>query len=239
MRPVLPPEPLRRLALFVGLGLAGVMLATALAPALDRWATALFRDGAGFPAADSPLLTAYREATWALSLTLVAVAAGAWWVGAGIGRPVLWLPWRYWRFVFLLYVLGPGVVANLILKSHWGRARPAYVEAFGGTRDFTPWWRPSAECAANCSFVSGEAAGAAALTLSALVALWLLRRRLDRVALAAGVALAVAVPALQAALRVATGRHFLSDVVMAMLLTGLIAALLLRLLPLVPPPGRR
>jgi len=67
---------------------------------------------------------------------------------------------RIWLFAFLSFALGPGLLVNGILKNYWGRARPQSVHEFGGTADFTPPVLPADQCARNCSFVSGEAAGA-------------------------------------------------------------------------------
>jgi membrane-associated PAP2 superfamily phosphatase len=45
-------------------------------------------------------------------------------------------------FLLLTLAIGPGILANLILKEHWGRSRPIDVTEFGGTDRFTPWWDP-------------------------------------------------------------------------------------------------
>lgn len=41
-------------------------------------------------------------------------------------------------FVFLVIVIGPGLLVNLIIKDHWGRARPVHIQEFGGTYQYTP-----------------------------------------------------------------------------------------------------
>ena len=56
--------------------------------------------------------------------------------------------------------LGPGLLTNVLLKSHWGRPRPIDIVAFGGDQHFVPWWDPRGECPDNCSFVAGEPSGA-------------------------------------------------------------------------------
>lgn len=49
---------------------------------------------------------------------------------------------KRWRFkslyLVLLIALGPGILVNLVVKDHWGRARPVHVREFGGTYDYTP-----------------------------------------------------------------------------------------------------
>jgi lipid A 4'-phosphatase len=148
------------------------------------------------------------------------VAAGA------TGRVALWLPQRAWGFILALYILAPGLLVNAGLKSHWGRARPAAVQEFGGTAQFTPALQPADECLRNCSFVSGEASAAAALAISVAAGLYVLRGRMAPVTLRAGLWAAFAVAVLGSLLRLATGRHFLSDVVFAWLLTAGVALVL-------------
>ncbi len=65
-----------------------------------------------------------------------------------------------WCFLIAVLAIGPGLVANVMLKDNWGRARPRQVVEFGGTKHFTPPLVPARECARNCSFVSGEASSA-------------------------------------------------------------------------------
>ena len=55
--------------------------------------------------------------------------------------------------------LAPGLLTNVILKSHWGRPRPIDVVEFGGDQHFVPWWDPRGDCPDNCSFVAGEPSG--------------------------------------------------------------------------------
>src|ERR1044072_1085645 len=62
-------------------------------------------------------------------------------------------------FLITTIALAPGLMANVILKDHWGRPRPAEVTAFNGPEQFRPWWDPRGNCERNCSFVAGEGAG--------------------------------------------------------------------------------
>lgn len=125
---------------------------------------------------------------------------------------------RYWMVVILIYVLGPGVVVNGILKRAFGRARPVQIEAFGGDGPFAAAWVVSDYCRSACSFVSAEVAAGSALTIGlAIGAIWFVGRpiaSLFRVTSLASVAL-LAVTAVQ---RVGSGRHFLSDVLFAAIL---------------------
>jgi lipid A 4'-phosphatase len=69
----------------------------------------------------------------------------------GLGR-------TQWLFLAACLAAGPGLIANLVFKDHWGRARPAQIVEFGGTRAFSPPLVPAKQCPRNCAFISGEAA---------------------------------------------------------------------------------
>lgn len=121
-------------------------------------------------------------------------------------------------FLFLTVTAAPVLLVNGVFKEYWDRARPVHVTELGGNWRFTPWWQPGdgTECRTNCSFVSGESSGAAWLAAPALLSPPSLRP-----AALAGVA---AYTALISALRMGFGGHFLSDTLIATLLTLLIVA---------------
>jgi lipid A 4'-phosphatase len=147
------------------------------------------------------------------------------WIGWGMlavaGTAAIWLflaerpLWRFDRkalaFLILSVALGPGLLVNSILKDHWGRARPAQIETFGGTRAFTAAPLPAGECARNCSFVSGHAALGFGLVAFAFLVPAGPRRT-------TAIAAALAIGALIGLARIMQGAHFLSDVVFAGLL---------------------
>jgi lipid A 4'-phosphatase len=108
-------------------------------------------------------------------------------------------------YLFLVLILGAGLVVNVIFKDNFGRARPRDIEEFGGSKQFTPAFLVSDECDVNCSFSSGE--GAAGFFFVAL-ALGLSRRRAALVA-------ALGLGGLVSVLRVASGAHFFSDTVVS------------------------
>jgi len=120
-----------------------------------------------------------------------------------------WLGFAFphWLFLGVCLGVGPGLVANVMLKDQWGRARPKHVVEFGGNKAFTPPILLSKQCPRNCSFVSGEAsamyvpffAAAALMPQSAVV--------LVATGTVAGLA--------AGAVRIAQGGHFLSDVIFA------------------------
>jgi lipid A 4'-phosphatase len=110
-------------------------------------------------------------------------------------------------FLIATLALGPGVLTNLILKDHWGRARPIDVQQFGGANRFTPWWDPRGDCPNNCSFIAGEPSGAFWTLAPAALATPELLPLAYGAALAFGTGIGV--------LRMAAGAHFFSDVVFA------------------------
>ena len=57
---------------------------------------------------------------------------------AFFSRKLMGLGLAAWAYVALCAAVGPGLVANLGFKDHWGRARPVHVTEFGGTKQFTP-----------------------------------------------------------------------------------------------------
>ncbi|GAB4388889.1 phosphatase PAP2 family protein [Albidovulum sp.] len=215
----------RRAAWLLALSALIAAAVFALWPELDLRVSALFwRPGEGFFLRDQPILGALRYLAWGASLVLFLLSV----VVAAITRCQDML--RRAAFVALLYLTGPILLVDMLLKRFWGRARPAQVTEFGGPADFTPFWLPSDQCARNCSFVSGEGSAAVALILAALVLVPVLRRWLPRRAVAGIVLATGALSVLTLAQRVATGRHFLSDTVFATLLVLAIGLVLHRLL---------
>lgn len=198
-------------------------------PQVDLVVAGWFHDPVrGFWMAGLRAVEGLRLPIWYGAEALAIVAATGLAVALLRRREALGLPGRVWGFVLALFVAGPGIVVNGILKEHWGRARPDTVTDFGGERLFAgPFW-PSDQCAHNCSFVSGEAAAAMALGIS----LYVILRHLNPspVVWRAGLVVAVTVPVLGAALRVIAGRHFLSDVICAGLIVAGLALLFDRLI---------
>jgi membrane-associated PAP2 superfamily phosphatase len=191
-------------------------------PDLDLKITRLFYEpqGRGF------LLTFYtffERHTWLLRLR----DATMWLVAALALAPVAALVLKLLRptkpmlmspraMVFLLgtLALAPGVLANAVLKEHWARPRPIEVREFHGSENFVPWWDPRGTCDQNCSFISGESAGAFWTLAPAALA----PPQVRAVAYAAALAFAVAV----SAMRIAVGGHFFTDAAFSGVFTFLI-----------------
>jgi membrane-associated PAP2 superfamily phosphatase len=120
------------------------------------------------------------------------------------------------------FLLGPGLTSNLLLKENWGRPRPNFVQQFAGTETFQPWWHPSSACKRNCSFVSGEASQAYWTVAPASLA----PPQLRPFAFGGAVVFGTTV----GAMRVVFGRHFVTDIIFAGVITIAIVMGLYRLL---------
>jgi lipid A 4'-phosphatase len=129
---------------------------------------------------------------------------------------------RKWLFLVLCLSIGPGLLANLVFKDQWGRARPKHVAEFGGSKRFTPAPLPADQCRRRCSFVSGEASSAFVpfYAAAAVVPQW------GASLIAAGTVAGL----VAGSVRIAQGAHFLSDVVFAGLLMALTVLVLRRLI---------
>ncbi len=160
-----------------------------------------------------PLMHARDIGIW-ISAILVAPAVGALVIKLVLPRRKMLMSARAAVFLIATMALAPGLLVNVALKDHWGRPRPIDVTQFGGQFQFMPWWDPRGRCPNNCSFVSGDVAGAAWTFAPAALAppQW-------RV-LAYGAAFAFTLG--MATIRVMAGGHFVSDVIFAGLFTFLI-----------------
>lgn len=174
-------------------------------PEIDLSIAALgYRPGTGFVLGQYFPFQTLHDAVPALVMLIPA--------GALLGWFSRHLPGRQALFLILAVALGPGLLANTILKDNWGRARPSHLVEFGGTKQFTPPLIPADQCPKNCAFVSGDAAGGFAFLAPALLAPLAWRRRAVYAALATG--------AIFGANRILQGGHFLSDVIFAGFFVG-------------------
>jgi lipid A 4'-phosphatase len=175
-------------------------LVVAAFPAIDIAISHLFFDG-GFPRDQWWQALLHESLNWFLGLSLgAAVALYAF--NRFYGRTVCNVDGKRVVYLFLVLIVGAGLIVNVGLKDNFGRARPRDVAEFGGHKTFTPAFVMSRECHTNCSFSSGDAAGG---FFSLALVFALARRR--RAALAAG----LAVGAVESAARISSGAHFFSD----------------------------
>lgn len=204
-------------AIAAAAAIVGLSAAFLAFPGLDLAVSDLFhRSSDGFLLSDSTALRALRKSSTFVT-TLMLLAAIGRWQWRVLRKRRAGLAARRALFVIAGLALGPGLVVNSLFKEVWGRARPIDVQTLGGADPFTPAWAPSSACQSNCSFISGECAGAAWMVGAALVLTQ---------ALAVGLALAYALSL--SANRIAFGGHFLSDVLLSWAVTALVLALLYR-----------
>jgi membrane-associated PAP2 superfamily phosphatase len=194
--------------LLIALAIAVVAgLAFGLHPQLDLDLVSRFYDPAtGWAVGGRGWVLVRNAASWLIAL-IAAPAAIA--LLGKIVRPnnTTLMPPRHALLMLLTLALGPGLLANTILKDNWGRPRPIEVTEFGGPLKFLPWWDPHGACPKNCSFIAGEPS--AAFWTLAPAALTPPHWR----ALAYGAALAFG--AAIGLVRAGGGGHFFSDVVFA------------------------
>jgi len=192
-------------------------------PGLDIAVSSVFHTQAeGFWLGNESLPSVYRNTFNIMSMSLAVLSLVLWIVSYWRG-PILGIQDRVWGFVTLLYVLGPGLLVNGVLKSYVGRARPADVAEFGGDNSFTPVFQLADQCQKNCSFVSGEGSSATAFFISLLVLSPFVTNKPARYLL---VILGFVAALIAASLRVMKGRHFFSDTIFSVLFVSAVAVML-------------
>lgn len=153
------------------------------------------------------------------ALALVVLAAGLIVKqAAALRKPAL--------FMVLLLAFGPGLVVNVLLKDHLGRARPIDVYEFGGDFSFSQFWQPG-PFQENRSFPSGHASVA-----FTLVGPWFFLRRRNPLHAACWLVGGLAYGTLVGVGRILQGGHFLSDVLWAGGLVYLCGEILARIMAL-------
>jgi membrane-associated PAP2 superfamily phosphatase len=200
---------MNRTGLLIALAIAVVVgTVFAIDPTLDVTLSSVFYDAARrrWRVLDWPQGYLREFASW-----LIALIAAPAFIALVIK---LWLPRRpllmSGRAIILMIstlALGPGLLANVILKDNWGRPRPYNLTEFGGNAPLLPWWDPRGRCEKNCSFVAGEPSGAFWTMSAAAVAPPHWRAAAYGAAITFGAAVGV--------LRMSAGGHFFTDVVFA------------------------
>jgi lipid A 4'-phosphatase len=208
---------MNRTGLLIALALAAAVgLLFGLYPRLDIDLARPFFDPAagGFWASVNPVLNSLRDLSRLIVSLLVAPAILAIVVKLVLPRRPLLIPGRAALLMVITLALGPGLVTNVLLKSHWGRPRPIDIVEFGGDQHFVAWWDPRGDCPDNCSFVAGEPSGAFwTLAPAALVPpAWRALATAAALAFGAGIGF----------VRLAGGGHFFTDVVFSGIFTFLV-----------------
>jgi len=205
---------MNRAGLLIALALSLVFVVLYLIwPEIDMRIAGVFYDAVTrtFPLRSDLIAMILRETAMIIAWAICAPAIVALVVKlARPDKPML-LRGRTVAYMVITMVLTAGIVTNLTFKSYWGRPRPAAVVEFNGQWKFQPWWQPGGECPRNCSFFSGEAATAFWTYAPASLAPPAWRPLAYLGATVFGIA--------TGGLRVAFGGHFVSDVVVAGLVT--------------------
>ncbi|MGE4064073.1 MAG: phosphatase PAP2 family protein [Rhodospirillaceae bacterium] len=194
-------------------------------PDLDLAFSRLFyAEGAGFFLDRHTFLAFVREAVPTIIIGSFLFCLLLWIAGLLFRQPFLGITTPRMTFLAATLAVGPGLLVETVLKTHWGRARPNDTVFFGGEAAYTPPGWMAQECMHNCAFVSGHAALAFWLTAYAFLLPQQWRQRGVLFGLLCGAAVGL--------VRVVQGAHFLSDVVFAgafiLVVNSLLARLLLR-----------
>ncbi|GAB3132309.1 phosphatase PAP2 family protein [Novispirillum itersonii] len=111
---------------------------------------------------------------------------------------------RIVSYLLASLAVGPGLLANVLFKENWGRARPSQITQFGGDAFYTPPFLVTNQCDSNCSFVSGH--GALGFWVTAFAFLLPVAWR------SAGLVAALCFGVTVGVVRIVQGGHFFSDV---------------------------
>ncbi|MCV6545748.1 MAG: phosphatase PAP2 family protein [Cohaesibacter sp.] len=189
---------------------------------VDLWASSLFFDGTHFPmrSLDGPRLLR-RLGILVPRLAILGLLV---FLTIRLFIPSLkkYLSLQTALFLLSSAIIAPGIIVNLILKSHWGRARPSQTDLFGGDWAYSKVWVIANNCQSNCSFVSGE--GAMGFWLLGLALLVPAAQRLHAFWLLGGFG------ALISFNRIAFGGHYLSDILLSWAITAFVMIALWRIL---------
>jgi lipid A 4'-phosphatase len=194
-----------------------------LFPGIDLWLTRAVYSGSGrFVGGEHAWVKVLRNAFVVFYFACLGISLAGWIAPLRLKKPWLGTSPQQWLFLVLCLSIGPGLVANLIFKDQWGRARPKQVIEFGGTKQFTAAPLPARQCKRGCSFVSGEASTTFVPFYAAAVIVpqW-----------AAALVVTGTISGLVAGfVRISQGGHFLSDVVFAGLFMAIVVLALSRLM---------
>lgn len=187
-------------------------------PVIDLWVANLFAaPGGGFPLLANPVLGLFRK-LYGLLFIVSSIVVAIMFLFNLLVRLDTKVPIQIWGFACAVFLLGPGLLANVILKNNWGRARPSQIQDFGGTANFTPPFLFTDQCERNCSFVSGEVSAISSVMIILVVLLWHTFPDKRRLLVSGATIIGIA----GASLRIVEGRHFLSDALFAALFNALI-----------------
>jgi len=166
---------------------------------LDIFVSSLFFDGSFYLKGSLYELFFYKSVPIVVT-TLAVGSIGLFLYNAAFKKNILGVNGRKIIYIVLVLAFAPGLIVNATLKENWGRARPAEIKEFGGSKTFTPAFVLSNQ--EGNSFSSGH--GSAAFSVLGFALLMRKRKELwIALALSYGVAVSFA--------RIIGGGHFLSD----------------------------
>ena len=167
----------------------------------------------GFYLANQPWVRFLHHSVRGFIVVSMVLAVGTYVINRRWTWNLLNIDGRKITYLFLVLILGAGLIVNVSLKDTFGRARPRDIAEFGGSEQFTPAFVISDACDTNCSFASGDTAGAFFVLAFILVA------NRKRAVSMAGVGFGVLV----SAARIASGAHFFSDTVVSFFVMLIVA----------------
>ncbi|WP_162139837.1 phosphatase PAP2 family protein [Limisalsivibrio acetivorans] len=185
-------------------------------PRIDIWFSSIFYKDGEFYLSDYPWIDYFYQSAHvgALLLALIVIVTYVVVVETKLHKPGNEKAMRIKKaclFLLIAMLIGPVITVNGVMKEGIGRARPTNVAEFGGDKIFTPAFTLADQCSSNCSFVSGHASAGFFLVTLALVARREWRRKVFWITLTYGGLIGMT--------RVAQGKHFLSDVIFAFVIT--------------------
>lgn len=159
-----------------------------------------------------PLFEFIRYYMPGILLSIATLIFILWLIGEIRGRKWIWhINDKICAFTVGSMILGPGIVVNAIFKTFWGRARPLEILEFGGNKIFTPAYMISDQCNLDCSFMSGHTSVGFWVMCFALLTPKKYRKISVFFAILFGITVGIS--------RIAQGKHFLSDVIFAGVVT--------------------
>ena len=211
----------------ISLCIASVLLTIVfiLFPSLDIAASAAFYGENGFWMQEADWAKDLRSFFKNVMIVMIILSIIGLLVRLLLKRQLFGVSTARWAFVLSAFIIGPGLVANTLLKDNWDRPRPVHITQFGGTTEFElPVFidLDGEGCVRNCSFVSGEGS-LAFMTGFIVLGFFGLTSPL-------AISLALAYGTVGSLLRIGMGGHFLSDTLFAGLFMAMIAIGLYRLL---------
>jgi len=187
--------------LYIWLSFVVLSIISILIPQIDLYVSSLFYDGKTFTLNHTFLEAFFYHSVQPLILIFSISSLMIFLYNIITKKNIFNINSKVILYIFLVLSIAPGLIVNVILKDNWGRPRPAQTIEFGGKMNFMPAFIPSKQD--GYSFSSGHTA--AAFSLIGFVLLLKRRKKLWMTfALTYGVLVSIA--------RIASGGHFLSDV---------------------------